>query len=77
MREMNFRMKQKLNEVFSIEPNDLEVDFLTYYFRKITAYLKTMPFVYVIPLAFLISLILYFLLGKLLIRFVTILQYGY
>ena len=74
---MNFRMKQKLNEVFSIEPNDLEVDFLTYYFRKITAYLKTMPFVYVIPLAFLISLILYFLLGKLLIRFVTILQYGY
>lgn len=77
MREMNFRMKQKLNEVFSIEPNDLEVDFLTYYFRKITAYLKTMPFVYVIPLAFLISLILYLLLGKLLIRFVTILQYGY
>jgi len=70
-------MKQKLNEVFSIEPNDLGVDFLTFYFRKITAYFKVIPFVYIIPLTFLISLFLYLLLGKLLIRLVTILQYGF
>jgi len=70
-------MKQKLNETFSIEPNDLGVDFLTFYFKKITAYFKVIPFVYVIPFAFLISIILYFLLGRLLVRLVTILQYGY
>lgn len=77
MRKMDFRMKQKLNEVFFIEPNDLGVDFLTFYFKKITAYFKVIPFVYVIPFTFLISLFLYFLLGKLLLRLVTILQYGF
>ncbi len=77
MKTINIRLKKKLNEVFSIEPNDLGIDFLTFYFKKITAYLKIIPFVYVIPFAFLISLILYLLLGKLLIRLVTFLQYGY
>lgn len=77
MREMNFRLKKKLNEVFFIEPNDLGVNFLTYYFKKITAYFKVIPFVYIIPFTFLISLFLYFLLGKLLIRLVNILQYGF
>jgi len=77
MTEINLRMKQKLNEVFSIEPNDLGIDWLTFYFKKITAYFKVIPFVYVIPITFLISLVLYLLLGKLLVRLVTILQYGF
>jgi len=77
MTEINLRLKKKLDEVFSIEPNDLGIDFITFYFKKITAYFKTIPFVYVIPFTFLISLVLYLLLGKLLIRLVTILQYGF
>lgn len=77
MTEINLRLKKKLNEVFFIEPNDLGINFLTFYFKKITARLKIMPFVYVIPFAFLIVLILYLLLGKLLIRLVTFLQYGF
>lgn len=77
MTEINLRLKKKLNEIFFIEPNDLGVDFLTFYFKKITIFLKTMPFIYVIPFAFLISLILYLLLGRLLIRLVTFLQYGF
>ena len=77
MTNMNLRMKQKLNEVFLVEPNDLGIDSLTFYFRKITARLKTIPFAYVIPFTFLISLVLYLILGKLLIRLVTILQYGF
>jgi len=77
MKEINFRMKQKLNEVFSVEPNDLGTNFLTYRFRKLSTYLKTIPFVYVIPFAFIISLVLYLLFGKFLVRLVTILQYGF
>lgn len=77
MKNINFRMKQKMNEVFSIEPNDLGVNILTNYFRKITSYLKTAPFIIVIPLAILISLFLYIIFGRLLVRLVTILQYGY
>jgi len=77
MRSMNLRLKRKMNEVFSIEPNDFGVNFLTNYFRKITSYLKIMPFVYVIPVTFLVLISLYFLLGRILIRLVTVLQYGF
>ena len=77
MKTINIRLKKKLNEVFFIEPNDLGIDFLTFYFKKITAYFKVIPFIYVVPFTFLISIILYFLLGRLLVRLVTILQYGY
>ena len=77
MKNINFRMKQKMNEVFSVEPNELGVSFLTNYFKKITAYLKIMPFVYIIPVNFLISIFLYFILGRFLIKLVTVLQYGF
>lgn len=77
MKKINFRLKNKLDEVFFIEPNDLGVGFLTNYFKKIIAYFKVAPFIYVIPFAFLVSLILYLLLGRFLIRLVTVLQYCY
>ena len=77
MRSMNLRLKRKMNEVFSIEPNDLGAGFLTIYFRKITAYLKIMPFIYIIPLTLFISIFLYFILGRFLIKLVTVLQYGF
>lgn len=70
-------MKQKMNEVFSIEPSELGVSFLTGYFKKLTAYLKIAPFIYIIPLTFIISIFLYFVLGRFLIKLVTVLQYGF
>lgn len=77
MKDINFRMKQKMNEVFLVEPNELGINYLTIYFKKITAYLKTMPFVYIIPLALFVSIFSYFILGRFLIKLVTVLQYGF
>jgi len=77
MKDINFRMRQKMNEVFSIEPNDLGASYLTTFFKKITSYLKTMPFIYVIPVTFLISIFMYFVFGRFLIKLVTVLQYGF
>jgi len=77
MNSINFRMKQKMNEVFSVEQNELGIGFITNYFKKITSYLKTAPFIFVIPLAISISLFLYIIFGRLLVKLVTILQYGY
>ena len=59
MNSINFRMKQKMNEVFSVEQNELGIGFITNYFKKITSYLKNAPFILVIPLAILISLFLF------------------
>jgi hypothetical protein len=77
MKNINFRMKQKMNEVFSIESNDLGFNFLTNYFKKFTAYLKVAPFIYIIPITFLVSISLYFILGRFLVKLVTVLQYGF
>ena len=77
MKTINLRLKQKMDEVFSIEPNELGAGFLTNYFRKITAYLKIMPFMYIIPITFLVSIFLYFIFGRFLIKLVTVLQYGF
>ncbi|MFA6532734.1 MAG: hypothetical protein WCT22_01925 [Patescibacteria group bacterium] len=77
MNRISLRMKQKLNEVFFVEPNDLGAGFLTNYFRKITAYLKVVPFIYIIPISLFISFFLYFILGRFLIKLVTVLQYGF
>jgi len=77
MKTINLRLKQKMNEVFSIEPNELGTGFLTNYFRKITAYLKIIPFVYIIPITFSVSIFLYFIFGRFLIKLVTVLQYGF
>lgn len=74
---MNVRMKQKLNEVFFVEPNDLGAGFLTNSFRKITAYLKVVPFIFIIPISLFVSFFLYFVLGRFLIKLVTVLQYGF
>jgi len=77
MKNINFRMKQKMNEVFLVEPNELGIGFLTIYFKKITAYLKIMPFIYIIPLTLFVSISLYFILGRFLVNLVTFLQYGF
>jgi len=77
MTEINLRLKKKLNEVFSIEPNDLGIDFITFYFKKITAYFKTIPFVYVIPFIFLISLFLFLFLVFFLLIFLKFLHFGF
>lgn len=77
MNRINLRMKQKLNEVFFVEPNDLGAGFLTNYFRKFTAYLKIIPFIYIIPISLFVSFFLYFVLGRFLIKLVTVLQYGF
>ena len=77
MTTIPLRLKKKLAETYSVEPNDLGLNFLTFYFKKLSVYLKTIPFVYIIPLTLIISVVLYFVLGKLLIRLVNILQYGF
>ncbi len=77
MKNIHYRLKHKLNEVFLIEPVDLGPNFLTLLYKKITNPLKYWPFVYIIPLSLLISLSLYLIFGPLLLKLVTLLQYGF
>lgn len=77
MSTIRFKFKQKLNEVFIIEPNDLGFSFLNYWYKKLTAPLKIAPFIFLVPLSLIAATLLYFLLRHFLVGLVTLLQYGF
>jgi len=77
MKAANFYLKKKMEEVFIIEPNDLNIGFLTSFYKKATSYLKTTPFIIIIPLSFLVGLFIYLIFGYLIVRLTTLFQYGF
>lgn len=72
-----YQLRKKLGETFIVSPNDLGVKTLTNWYKKITSYLKTAPFLIVVPLSFLIGLFAYILLNHFLVKVVSLLQYGF
>ncbi|PIV09363.1 hypothetical protein COS31_03250 [Candidatus Roizmanbacteria bacterium CG02_land_8_20_14_3_00_36_15] len=77
MKIINLRLRKKLNEVYVIGPNDLGSAVLNNLFKKTTGYFKTAPFIIVIPLSLLITILIYLFFGFLLVRLVSLLQYGF
>lgn len=73
----NGRFKKKLNEVYFITPNNLGVNPLTNLYKKIVDPIKIMPFIFIIPISFLIGLALYLIFGLHTIKFTSLLQYGF
>lgn len=69
-------LRNKMAEIYDLEPNDLRIRPLTRVFKMTTGRLKKMPFLYVVPLAFILAAILYLLFGQMLINLVSLLQYG-
>lgn len=78
MKDLRYRKLQKeFNTVFSLPPNDLGNKWLTYLYGFFAHPLKKMPFLYIIPLSVLGAILLYVLLGQLVVKMVSILQYGF
>lgn len=71
------RYQKKIQEVYSLQPNTLGPAWLTLLYRKTTAPLKSMPFLYIIPLATIGAFLIYLLLGKFAIALVSVLQYSF
>lgn len=72
-----YRLKNKLDEIYLIEPNDLGYPLLTRFYKRFTVHLKSMPFLLIVPSSIFISMVMYVLLGALLVKLATILQYGF
>ena len=77
MENIEHRLKSKLNEVYTVEPNSLGNTYLTMVFKQLTSFLKVMPFVYIIPLSLGITVLLYLAFGTLTIKLASLLQYGF
>lgn len=70
-------LKSKLDEVFSVESNNLGYYPLNVFYKNTTYYLKTMPFLYLIPASILIAVCLYIISGFFVVRLASLLQYGF
>ncbi len=77
MKTIPYRLKHKLREVYTIEPNNLGNARLTVIYKIFTSFLKQVPFLYVIPLSGIFSIVLYILIEGLIVKLATLLQYGF
>ncbi|PIY69366.1 hypothetical protein COY90_01025 [Candidatus Roizmanbacteria bacterium CG_4_10_14_0_8_um_filter_39_9] len=77
MKSNLFELKRKMNEVYSIAPNDLGHPALTKGYRRINIYFKNMPFLVVIPASIIFAFLLYMASGYIIVRLTSILQYGF
>lgn len=77
MTTARYRLKHKLEEVFILEPNDLGNGVLTSLFKRTSAFLKVMPFLYILPMSLVLSFMAYVLFGALIVKLVSLLQYGF
>jgi hypothetical protein len=71
------QLRKHYNEVYSIEPNELHSEKLTSFYKTIGRYLKVFPFRVFVPFSAIAALALYIVFGILIIRLVSILQYGF
>ncbi len=74
MKTKTINWGKKINEVFYIQPNNLECLPLTNFYKKIVSRLKIMPFFIIVPLSILLSIFSYLLLGYFLIKLVSFFQ---
>lgn len=70
-------LKKRLNETYSLPINNLNLSWLNQLFKIFTSPLKSFPFKIVIPFSFVFALLLYLIFGLLVIRLVSLLQYGF
>jgi len=70
-------IEREFQQIFAVKPNDLRMPWLTALYKWTTGPLKRMPFIYFVPLALCAVLALYLLVGPLIIRLASILQYGF
>jgi hypothetical protein len=71
------KLTKELYDIYFIQPNDLGWRWLTMLYKFGTSRLKKEPFFYLLPLAFVSVFGLYIVLGNLIVRFASLLQYGF
>ena len=74
MKTVGLNWEKKLKEIYSPPPNDLGWWVFNKIYKKIVFRLKFSPFLYIIPLIFLLVFLLSFIFGYLTVKVVNILQ---
>ncbi|MCX7996173.1 MAG: hypothetical protein N2691_00230 [Patescibacteria group bacterium] len=69
--------RSRMDDILSLEPNDLMFQPLTTAYKLVTRRLKVWPFLYIIPLSFAAAALLYATFGSSVVKLTSLLQYGF
>ncbi|MCA9371587.1 hypothetical protein KC726_01690 [Candidatus Woesebacteria bacterium] len=67
----------QMHKIFEVQPNTTGSLWLNNWYKRTTKHLKSMPFILLLPMAFVVSFFVYTILGKLTIIAVSFLQHGF
>lgn len=70
------KLKESFQEIYRVPPNDLYFRPITRVYKILTGRLKNKPLFYIVPLSFIVAASMYVVFGQLLIKLVSLLQYG-
>lgn len=71
------RLQARFHEVFIVPPNDLGHPVLTHWYKRTTKFLKTMPFLYIVPMSIGAAVLMYAVFGFMVVRLTSLLQLGF
>ena len=71
------KLDSKLERIFQLEQNDLHMPLLTTIYKILTRPLKSLPIIYIIPISLGSAFLMYLVFGSLVVRLVSLLQYGF
>ena len=77
MKTIPTRIQNKYSEIFSLQPNRLGNDRINLLYKTTTRFLKKAPFVVIVPAVILVVIFIYVLVGPLLVKLASLLQYGF
>lgn len=70
-------LKNKYHEALLVDPSDLGNPTLTKIYKRVSGNLKTMPFIYLVPISFIIILAVSLIFNFSIVRIATLLQNGF
>lgn len=77
MKTLSLKLKKRLNEAYIVPPNDMGFNLLNKIYKSMVVYFKTAPFIIIVPLSLILGIFMYLVFGYLLVRLVSLLQYGF
>lgn len=71
------RVSKQYQEIYALQPNQLGNEHVDVFYKITTRFLKKAPFIVIIPIVIITVVLVYVLVGPLLVKLASLLQYGF
>ncbi len=77
MKTVPTRINKKYQEIFALKPNSLGHPLFDNLYKAMTHFFKTAPFIIIVPAVMMAVVLIYFIIGPVLVKLASMLQYGF